>query len=426
VRIAAAILLGRMARWATRLRGGGSAVPGRVLLAVAPNALERAVEKMPLGVVFVSGSNGKSTTTNMLVAILRAHGVDVFSNPSGGNLPQGIASALLASMPLDGRLREQIAVLEVDEAYGVNLAKVLRPSSVLLLNVQIDQLNRFFEPDRVVKMLATIAAAADRHVVVNADDGNLVAVARQLGGPALVSYFGVAPALLSESPNGLANAQVYSAPRSVPADAGAPAPRVVVESLSGVDAVLAVRDDEVAVRLPARGLHYAVDVAGATAMAERLLGETFDAGLVASAMLTLETVYGRGEVLSYNGEDIEVIMMKNPPSLQLNLDYLAEAPEQLFMAVDEGTPDPSWMYDTDFSSIDHVDILSGTKAWQLATRFGYGEIPVGRVMPELRPALEAFLALPAPTRGTKTMIVNYEQMMLIRKLLGFLELENAP
>jgi UDP-N-acetylmuramyl tripeptide synthase len=381
---------------------------------------------MPLGVVFVSGSNGKSTTTNMLVAILRAHGVDVFSNPSGGNLPQGIASALLASMPLDGRLREQIAVLEVDEAYGVNLAKVLRPSSVLLLNVQIDQLNRFFEPDRVVKMLATIAAAADRHVVVNADDGNLVEVARQLGGPALVSYFGVDSALLSDSPNGLANAQVYSRPGLESADAAAPVPRVVVESLSGVDAVLAVRDDEVAVRLPARGLHYAVDVAGATAMAERLLGETFDAGLVASAMLTLETVYGRGEVLTYNGEDIEVIMMKNPPSLQLNLDYLAEAPEQLFMAVDEGTPDPSWMYDTDFSSIDHVDILSGTKAWQLATRFGYGEIPVGRVMPELRPALEAFLALPAPTRGTKTMIVNYEQMMLIRKLLGFLELENAP
>jgi UDP-N-acetylmuramyl tripeptide synthase len=426
VRTVGGILLGRMARWATRLRGGGSAVPGRVLLAVAPRALERAVENMPLGVVFVSGSNGKSTTTNMLVAILRAHGVDVFSNPSGGNLPQGIASALLASVPLSGRLSEQIAVLEVDEAYGVNLAKVLRPSSVLLMNVQIDQLNRFFEPDRVVGMLATIAAAADAHVVVNANDDNLVNVARGLDGRSRVSYFGVEPALLSDSPNGLANAQVYSTRETSLADAAAPVSHVVVERLSGVDAVLSVPGGEVAVRLPARGLHYAIDVAGAAAMAERLLGETFDAELVASAMLTLETVYGRGEVLSYNGEDIEVIMMKNPPSLQLNLDYLDEAPEQLFMAVDEGTPDPSWMYDTDFSSIDHVDILSGTKAWQLATRFGYGEIPVGRVVPELRPALEAFLALPAPSRGTKTMIVNYEQMMLIRKLLGFLELENAP
>ncbi|WP_411699804.1 MurT ligase domain-containing protein [Conyzicola sp.] len=422
MRIAAAILLGRMARWATRLRGGGSAVPGRVLLAVAPNALERAVEKMPLGVVFVSGSNGKSTTTNMLVGILRAHGVDVFSNPSGGNLPQGIASALLASMPLDGRLREQIAVLEVDEAYGVNLAKVLRPSSVLLLNVQIDQLNRFFEPDRVVKMLATIANAADAHVVVNANDDNLVAVAAGLSGGAEVSYFGVDPALLSGSPNGLANAQSYAAKP----DAAAPVARVVVDRLSGVDSTLSIAGSEVDVRLPARGLHYAVDVAGAAAMAERLLGASFRPELVASAMLALDTVYGRGEILTYNGEDIEVIMMKNPPSLQLNLDYLDEAPEQLFVAVDEGTPDPSWMYDTDFSHIDHVDIVSGTKAWQLATRFGYGAIPVGTVIPELKPALETFLKLPAPARGTKTMIVNYEQMMLIRKLLGFLELENAP
>jgi hypothetical protein len=258
--------------------------------------------------------------------------------------------------------------------------------------------------------------------VVNANDDNLVAVAGALAGSAEVSYFGVAPALLSGSPNGLANAQVYGAKT----DAAAPVSRVVVERLSGVDSTLSIAGSEVDVRLPARGLHYAVDVAGASAMAERLLGASFRPELVASAMLALDTVYGRGEILTYNGENIEVIMMKNPPSLQLNLDYLERAPEQLFVAVDEGTPDPSWMYDTDFSHIDHVDIVSGTKAWQLATRFGYGAIPVGSVMPELKPALEAFLKLPAPSRGTKTMIVNYEQMMLIRKLLGFLELENAP
>ena len=98
------ILLGRMARWATRLRGGGSAVPGRVLLTVSPNALERAVEKMPLGVVFVSGSNGKSTTTNMLVGILRAHGIDVFTNPSTANISQGLTSALLERADWRGRV----------------------------------------------------------------------------------------------------------------------------------------------------------------------------------------------------------------------------------------------------------------------------------------------------------------------------------
>jgi hypothetical protein len=118
-------------------------------------------------------------------------------------------------------------------------------------------------------------------------------------------------------------------------------------------------------------------------------------------------------------------MMKNPPSLQLNLDYLTEAPEQVLIAVDEGTPDPSWIYDIDLSSLDHVDVVSGTKSWQLATRLAYAELPVGTVAPDLRQALKTFLALPKPSRGVKTMIVNYEQMMLIRKQLGYLDLEGT-
>lgn len=118
-------------------------------------------------------------------------------------------------------------------------------------------------------------------------------------------------------------------------------------------------------------------------------------------------------------------MMKNPPSLQLNLDYLAASPEQVFVAVDEGTPDPSWVYDIDLSKLEQVHIVSGTKAWQFATRFAYAGIPVDQVVPELKPALAAFLALPKPSHGTKTMIVNYEQMMLIRKQLGFLDLEGG-
>jgi hypothetical protein len=142
-------------------------------------------------------------------------------------------------------------------------------------------------------------------------------------------------------------------------------------------------------------------------------------------MASLRTVYGRGETLRVGDEDIEIIMMKNPPSLQLNLDYLAASPEQVFVSVDEGTPDPSWVYDIDLSKLEQVHIVSGTKAWQFATRFAYAGIPVDQVVPELKPALAAFLALPKPSHGTKTMIVNYEQMMLIRKQLGFLDLEGG-
>jgi UDP-N-acetylmuramyl tripeptide synthase len=422
VRYRLAVVVGRLARWLLRLRGGGSAVPGRVALAIAPAFLERAVSRLPLGVVFVSGSNGKSTTTNMLTAILREHGLEVFTNPSGGNLPQGIASALLADVPLDGYVRGDVGVIEVDEAYGVDLATLLKPRGSLLLNVQIDQLNRFFEPTRVVAMLRSIAETSSEFVVVNADDDSLARIGADLAASGRdVSTFAVAPSIIEAAPNGLANVEDLSG-----VAAGAlPVPSVFVSALEVQSAQLTIGGEQVRIGLPARGLHYAVDAAGATAMARRLLGDRFQPRSVVAAMGSLRTVYGRGETLRVGDEDIEIIMMKNPPSLQLNLDYLAESPEQVFVAVDEGTPDPSWIYDIDLSKLDQVDIVSGTKAWQFATRFAYAGIAVHQVVPELKPALSAFLALPRPSRGTKTMIVNYEQMMLIRKQLGFLDLEGG-
>jgi UDP-N-acetylmuramyl tripeptide synthase len=421
VRYRLAVVLGRAARALLRLRGGGSAVPGRVVLAIAPRFLERAVGALPLGLVFVSGSNGKSTTTNMLAGILREHGLSVFTNPSGGNLPQGIASAMLASVPTDGLVRGDVGVIEVDEAYGVALAETLKPAAVLLLNVQIDQLNRFFEPTRVAGMLRRVASAARELLVLNADDDNLRALGRSLpAGQRRVSYFGVAPDVLAASKHGLANAPDFAGTSEQDTDA-----RVIVAALDGRSATVTIDGEPLQVALPARGLHYAIDSAAAIGTALELLGERFDAEAAARALSSLRTVYGRGETLRVGDEDIEIIMMKNPPSLQLNLDYLTEAPEQVLIAVDEGTPDPSWIYDIDLSSLDHVDVVSGTKSWQLATRLAYAELPVGTVAPDLKQALKTFLALPKPSRGVKTMIVNYEQMMLIRKQLGYLDLEGT-
>lgn len=418
---ALAILAGRFVRWLLRLRGGGSAVPGRVVLALRPRFLARAVANLPLGVVFVSGSNGKSTTTQMLAGILRAHGLAVFTNPSGANLPQGIASAMLADIPLSGRLREDVAVLEVDEAFGGRLAAELAPHSVLLINLQVDQLNRFHDPARVAGMLETFASVADRHLVVNADDQNLVDLAARLAGRAAQSTFAVAPALLQGGPAWLARGDnpALATPVSHAEDAA-----VVVAASTGRSADLTVLGERVAVTLPARGLHNAVDAAAAVAMAAALLGDSLNSEAIASGLAAMNAVFGRGEVITFRGEDLELIMMKNPPSLQVNLDYL-DRPEQVLVAVDEGTPDPSWIYATDLSHLDHVDVVTGTKAWQVATRFGYEELEVGLIDPALKPALAHFLALPTPSRGVKTLIVNYEQMMLIRKELGYLELEGT-
>lgn len=421
MRIRLAVLVGRAVRVIARLRGGGSAIPGNIALRIAPRFLEHALGSLPLGVVFVTGSNGKSTTTHMLVAALRAHGMRVFTNPSGANLPQGIGSALLATVPLDGRVRDDIAVLEVDEAYGVGLSRRLTPSDVLLLNLQIDQLNRFHEPDRVYGMLATMRDAATRRVIVNGADANTAELGRGARPDQEVVVVGVSPAALAASPRGVA-----AAPRATAAQGAAlPAAAVDVLSVDGARAELAVDGERASLALPARGLHYAVDAAAAIATARSLLGDRFDTAAATGAISDLAPVYGRGEVIDARGQQVELVMMKNPPSLQLNLDALGRVPQRVMVAVDEGTPDPSWIYDTDLSTLDHVDVVTGTKAWQWATRLAYEGIPVGAVIDDFDEAVDAFLALPAPEDGPKVAVINYELMMALRLRMGYLDLEGG-
>lgn len=417
-----AVLLGRAVRLAARVRGGGaSAMPGYLALRAEPRFLEKTISRIPLGVVAVSGSNGKSTTTNMLTAIFREHGLKVFTNPSGANLPQGIASAVLSEVSLTGKLDADIAILEIDEAYGVKLSGLLKPRTVLLLNIQIDQLNRFYEPDRVAGMLHTIASSASEAVVLNRDDDYLAALGRELtGADASISWFGAKPELIAAAPHGIASATRFTAGERV----APPEASVTVTALDGPRADLAIGEATASVNLPSRGLHYAIDAAAAAETARVVLGDRFRPELVTSALASMKTVYGRGELLKTgNGDDVEIIMMKNPASMQMNLDSLEQTPEQVFLAIDEGTPDPSWIYDTDFSVLDHADVVSGSKGWQLAVRLGYSDIPVGTVEPDLRKAVQRFLALPPTKSGRKTMIVNYEQMMLIRRLLGYSDLE---
>jgi hypothetical protein len=133
--------------------------------------------------------------------------------------------------------------------------------------------------------------------------------------------------------------------------------------------------------------------------------------------------YGRGELLDFGNEKVEFVMFKNAASLQLNLDALPAAPEQVMVAIDEGTPDVSWLYDIDFAQLDHVDVLTGAKAWQFALRLEHEGIPVGTIEPDLKKAIELMRALPAPTTGHKTWVVNYEQMMLARKIIGYGDME---
>ncbi|MDR2998594.1 MAG: MurT ligase domain-containing protein [Microbacterium sp.] len=412
------VLAGKLARFATRLRGGGSAFPGYLTNRMAPTLLPTLAGQFRYGVIFVLGSNGKTTTTHMVSEVLRAHGLKVFTNPTGANLPQGVTSALLADASLTGRIKADVAVLEIDEGYAADLADRLSPSVILSLNVQVDQLFRFFETERVADMMLDASTRASGHVVVNRDDPYLSKI-DESAMKAPVSFFGISEEIVAASAHGLSNA---ADTRSGTAGTVARAAFAEVREVSGRDIVVNVDGTDARITLPARGLHYAADAAAALTVAARVLGDEFDAGRAAAGFATMAPAYGRGEVIPLrgkpDGEQVEFVMFKNAPSLQMNLDALDGTPERALIAIDDGTPDVSWLYDVDFAPLPRVDVVTGEKAHQLALALAYAGVEIGTVEPDMEKAVELMRSFPETAAGRQIWFVNYELMMTGRRILG--------
>ena len=418
-----AFLIAKLLRFLTRLRGGGSAFPGLVLLKLRPSVLSETLGSLPGGLVFVTGSNGKSTTTTMITSILRAHGSRVFTNPAGGNLPQGLASAVVATANLRGQIAADLAILEVDEAYGGMIADSITPDWVVLTNLQVDQLNRFGEPENVYRMLRDLAARATTGVLINSADPNVLAIGAEISAAGgRVEHVALSPEALARAPHGVVAAPLHAEDTTAPLSHRATA--TLLDTV-GSRATVQVAGAEVVCELPAPGLHYAVDATLAAGISHHVLGSPLQPELLGQALSGGPPVFGRGETISHKGARISLTMMKNLPSLQANLDAMTESPELVWLAVDEGTPDPSWIYDVDLGVLDHVDILTGTKAWQWAIFLDVRGVPWGRVVEDTADALAAVARLARERAAEVTAVVNYEQMMLIRRLAGYKDIEGA-
>jgi lipid II isoglutaminyl synthase (glutamine-hydrolysing) len=421
VRLFLAVLVGKAIRFIARLRGGGSAIPGRVAMIIEPRLLQKTLGALKHGVIFVSGSNGKSTTTALIAGTLASQGLKVFSNPSGGNMPQGIGSAVIGQASWLGALDADVAVLEVDEAYGEVLAPFIAPSIVVLTNIQIDQLNRFFEPDRVYQMLRSAAQSATRAVLLNGSDGNLVDLGLELTDKN-VWQVEVSKKALAKWPEGALAAPRFGKSKALNS---IPVGVKVIDEVDGI-ATLEVKGRLTSLQLPGKGLHFAIDTALAFAVADQILAESFDVESASATISTQQTVYGRGEIVKYQDVEIQILMMKNPSSMRATLVSMENPETRIWIAMDEGTPDPSWIFDIDLTRIgNQVRMVSGSRAWHFATRLSYAGIAVDSVIPDSKQALAEYVSFLKQNGKRGTLLTNYEQMMAIRRLMGFLDLENG-
>ena len=420
------VALGRTARLVSRLRGGGSggtALPGLVVEKLDPGFLARTLGQLPMGVVVVSGTNGKTTTTKMVVQLLREQGLKVLTNRSGSNFVRGVLASLLTEVDAGGRLSHDVAVLELDEAHAVRFVRLIKPRHALLLNVMRDQLDRFGEIDYTASLLHSIAQATSDVVVLNGDDPRLAAPAFLEGVSARVVSFGAGEDLRSLflSDDDLRTGLVS------PRQAGqAPGPRVTLEAIDGQRATVRVDGVSHEVDFAIPGVHNLLNACAALGVVLEVLGEDADLPGLLTTLGTVQAAFGRGEVLTLDGRPVQLSLVKNPAGFRMGLlsaASQAQDGEVVVVAINDEYADGrdmSWLWDVDFAALrtNGVAVVTGVRAWDMALRLRYDDVEVTDVEPDLRKAVALMRRAATDADRPMRIFTTYTAMLALRSILG--------
>ncbi len=168
IRFIIAMLAGKAALFLLKLlKRTASYTPGYVALKIYPDFLGSL--QMPKKVICVTGTNGKTTTSNLLADVLRDCGYSVTNNSAGSNVQAGVATALLADATISGKPTKKIAVLEVDERSSIKVYSYISPDYLVCNNIMRDSLKRNAHTDFIVYIINK-ALSPNTHIILNADD----------------------------------------------------------------------------------------------------------------------------------------------------------------------------------------------------------------------------------------------------------------
>ena len=146
----------------------GTDFPGSLALKLCPDFL-RYVGK-PKTIIAVTGTNGKTTVSNLLSDLLTDAGRRVMTNRSGSNIVSGISTAFIRNCTLFGKVKRcDVAVLEVDERCSPKVYPYVKPDFVVLTNLFRDSIMRNAHPFYIADIL-TAAIPETATVITNADD----------------------------------------------------------------------------------------------------------------------------------------------------------------------------------------------------------------------------------------------------------------
>ena len=452
-----AVIAAKAALKACHLSGRpGSSLPGRVALKVDPHIISPLAAGIRRGIIVTCGTNGKTTTNNLLCSMLEAQGFRVVSNRLGANMVEGVAAALAtaAKGPLGylaaakgplGYLAADFACLEVDEASAARVLQDLHPDFMILTGLFRDQLDRYGEIDLTMKALEkAILEAPDMTLIINGDDP-LTAYLAKKSAHRIVSY-GV-----SEKVTG--NVDVIREGRFCE-NCGAPlqydfyhfsqlgvyrcpscgfgrpeidyaAYGVRLSPQLSFD-IQKINSAPVRISAPMTGFYNVYNILAVFSVLREMKLST---KMFSEVLCSFKPQFGRGEIFHVGEKRRQKVLLnlaKNPAGFNQNISAMLQdrSPKDLIIVINDNAQDGrdvSWLWDVDFDRLADETIrsitVSGLRSLDMQLRLKYVEIESERA-PDVEKAIDERLA-----DGCENLyvLVNYTALYEAHKYLERLE-----
>ncbi|MDE3081981.1 MAG: DUF1727 domain-containing protein [Acidobacteriota bacterium] len=356
-----AVVALRAVNWLSRAtgRGAGTVAGGRVGLRICPDLLEQL--SAGRSIICVSGTNGKTTTTALVAA---GWGDKVATNATGANMPAGHVAALATT-------RARRVVLEVDEAWLPEVLRRCTPRVVILLNLSRDQLDRASEVRVLAGKWRSALSRTATLVVANVNDPLIVFAAETAS---RVKWCDVPTTWLGDAQS-CPHCTRPLAPEHSTWHCVCGFSRPVAVSTRLDEESLVIDGDPVELTLNLLG---DFNRANAAMALTALLEVGVAAGEAAARMREVTSVAGRFSRRTYRGQEVRMLLAKNPAGFSALLEVIPPSPGEVWIAINARIADgrdPSWLYDVPFERLrGHRVRCFGDRKLDLATRLDYAGV----------------------------------------------------
>lgn len=410
-----AIFGGKLAGKTSKLIGrNGNNIPGVVARKVDHNLLKNLASQVE-HIIFVTGTNGKTTVSNLLTSMLRADGKSVISNSAGDNLITGITATFVKEASWLGKVKAEYAVIEVDELTTVRALKEITPKAIVVNNFFRDQMERIGEIDLLVDKIAQAIQPVNTKLVLNADDPFVTRLG-ELDKENI--YYGLNRRAfefvqfdVSESKfcprcgTELVYDHVhYGQLGYYRCQCGFKRPQTTYE-ISKIHSNLTFEMNKTKFAMRIAGYFNIYNALAAIAGA-KVLGlsdKSIQAGLD-----SYRSENGRMQLLKHQGYNQIINLVKNPAGVNITLSEVLQSSNRNRVVIflndlQYDARDISWIYDSDFerlanSNVDEI-ICSGTRAYDIALRMKYAGVSEEKIIVKEKKedAVDYALATPMET-----------------------------